>query len=130
LHLACGGVSDFQGYVTLDVQSSVQDKYSCPLGSFHGSYPLCNLSSIVKCTVQGTCLLLDPGLPPLRHATTAVSLGLNLFHYKGLFPFGSWDAEFFVPCVFARKPVKLTCQKMSVEELQEILDIPERRMRP
>jgi hypothetical protein len=129
-HLGCGGVSDFEGFVTLGIHADARQLYSWPSGPFHGSYPHCNLSSLVKCTVQGTRLSSDPGLPPLSNATKAVTLGRNLFHYKGLFPFGSWSAEFYVPCVFARKPIKFTRRSMSVDELREILDIPARGLRP
>lgn len=123
-HVACGGVSDYHGFITLGVHCSVQDRFKAPPLPFHSSYPQCNLSSLIKCTVQGSHLSSDPGLPKSPSSTSAHSLGRNLYHYKSLYPFGHWKAEFYTPCVFARKPVKLTRRKLSVEELREVLDIP------
>jgi hypothetical protein len=129
-HLDCGGVSDYTGYITLGVHGSIKDNFASPAPPFHSSYPKCNLSSLIKCTVQGRHLSSDPGLPKAAKNTIAHSLGRNLYHYKALYPFGNWKAEFFTPCVFARKPAKLTRRPLSIDELREVLDIPSNGLRP
>jgi hypothetical protein len=123
-HVRCGGVSDYTGFVSLGIHSSLRDTFQAPPPPFHASYPKCNLSSLVKCTVQGRNIATDPGLPKVALSTSAHSLGRNLYHFKSLFPFGNWTAEFFTPCVFAPKPVKLTRRTLSIDELREVLDIP------
>jgi hypothetical protein len=128
-HFDCGGVTDYTGHVTLGVRSSYLSDFDIPPLPFHASFPKCNLSSLLKCTISGTTVSTDPGLPAIASKGVAHSLGRNLYFHKGLFPFGIWKAEFYVPCVFAAKPVKLTRRSLSVDELNDVLDIPDKGIR-
>jgi hypothetical protein len=121
-HFQCGGTSSFVGFITVGFHDSCVHCWIPWLGSLVGSFPGCNLSALIKCTVGGTELDSDPCLAGTVPANTVFPLGKNLFHYKGLFPFGSWSAEFITPCVFTK--LKLVRRKLSSSELQEVLDIP------
>jgi hypothetical protein len=100
-HARCGGVTDFQCHITIGRHESVIHWWLKSFNSLIGSYPSCHLSALVKCTVGGTELVRDPQLPLVVPPGMVVPLGRNLFHYKGLFPFGSWKTEFITPCVFS-----------------------------
>ena len=126
-HSQCGGASSFIGHLTFGCHSDVQHFWKVPFGRITGSYPVCNLGALIKCTVGGTELLNDPGLSATVPTHTVGLLGKNLFHYKGLFPFGSWKAEFITPCVFTK--LKLVRRRLSSNELQEVMDIPVKGMR-
>jgi hypothetical protein len=127
-HLHCGGVTDFTGCITFGMRSSVTT-CTLPSAPFNASFPHCNLSALLKCTISGSLVGSDPGLPKLSSVDKAYGLGKKLYFHKGLFPFGEWDAEFYVPCVFAKPPIKLTRRSLSIDELRECLDIPEHRIR-
>jgi hypothetical protein len=122
VHSHCGGASSFSGQFTLGLHSLVRSKWNWPLTTLVGSFPVCNLSGLIKCTVGGSELTRDPGLAKSVPAHTVLSLGRNLFHFKGLFPFGMWRAEFVTPCVFYK--LKLARRRLSSSELQEVLDVP------
>lgn len=121
-HSHCGGASSFRGVITLGIHKLVRHLWPSPFGPLHGSYPACNLGALIKCTVGGVDLAKDPGLAASVPAHTVGKLGKNLYHYKGLFPFGLWRSEFITPCVFSK--LKLVRRQLSSGELQEVLDIP------
>jgi hypothetical protein len=121
-HSECGGTSSFSGHITFGYHSSVRDLWPDDFQQLHASYPTCNLGSLIKCTVGGQELLNDPGLASSVPPHTVGHLGKNLYHYKGLFPFGSWRSEFITPCVFYK--LKLVRRRLSSNELQEVLDVP------
>jgi hypothetical protein len=121
-HFQCGGTSSFSGRFTVGSHDSCGSWPFGSLGSLVGSFPGCNLSALVKCTIGGIDLVSDPLLASTVSPGTVLSLGKNLYHYKGLFPFGSWSAEFITPCVFTA--LKLVRRRLSSSELQEVLDVP------
>jgi hypothetical protein len=111
----------YHGHITVGHHDSVLHWWPNDFGGLIGSYPCCNLSALVKCTIGGKELLQDPQLPPSVPAGYVASLRKKLFHYKGLFPFGHWGAEFITLCVF--KFLQLIQCRLSTSELLEVFDI-------
>jgi hypothetical protein len=127
-HSRCGGTSDFSGFITIGRHSSVTSAFPLHSSFVHSSFPACNLSTVTKCTITGKELLDDPHLPTLSGTPVTTSIGKNLFHFKGLFPFSTLSPEFLLPCVFGKRS-KWVRRSLSLEEYRDVLDVPVSGMR-
>jgi hypothetical protein len=127
-HSNCGGTSDFHCNITFGHHSSLHPSFQLPVKLVSSSFPACNLSTVTKCTITGKELLGDPNLPIMTRPPTTMTLGHNLFHFKGLYPVNAPTPEFLLPCVFGRKS-KWVRRTLSSEELRDVLDVPVSGMR-
>jgi hypothetical protein len=127
-HAACGGTSDFSCYITFGYHSSLHPSFILPTKLVSSSFPACNFSTVTKCTITGKELNGDPNLPSMTRPPSTMTLGRNLFHFKGLHPFDASKPEFILPCVFGRKS-KWVRRGLSLEELRDVLDVPVSGMR-
>jgi hypothetical protein len=124
-HLECGGVSSFVGCVTIGIHNLATSAFTPATLTppFHGSFPFCTLSALTKCTVPGGRLFGPPPAFDSAGTPSVVSIGRNLYHFQGLFPFGNVAAEFHLPYVIGR-PGQWVRRPLSPEELRDVYDIP------
>ena len=120
-HAQVGGCSSHDGFYSVAVRNS--GPYSLPDTLCHEA-PAIVLGSVLKCTQSGAVV---QGPPPELNRTPSlgeiITLGRNIFHHKGYFPFDTFDAKFVVPSVFSSS--RWVRRALSLAELRDVFDIPQ-----
>ena len=115
-HAKCGGVSDFEGTITIGYSTS-DLAFS---GGFHVESPVGDLGSILGSKTGGNEFQTAPVLELL--AEPVVRMVGNCCHPRGLFPIRTPDASVIARFVFGSKS-KMVKRSLTAEEALQVYDV-------
>ena len=116
-HAVVGGVTSFEGHVTIGVTTLQHQKFPIAPPYFTAS-PATYLNSILSCTNKGACCP-----PPLVKSPSqcVINIGRGLIHHNGLLPFNNRSIHIACPSVFTS--TKWAKRPLTTKELALALDV-------
>lgn len=121
-HSYCGGVSDLTVVMKCFINPVVFQFFDFNPRSLVEPCPGSSLNSILDIKLQGSKLLTRPELPTLEEPCVLKVGEPSIYHYRGLYPCGIRDPEFYIPCVFAAN--RWVRRHLQTFELLRVYDIP------